>query len=361
MGTSYADYPHKESNVDVSSWHWSPNSTYTITFIATNAQGGIIGQQSERVYINVPAAAQVSQSSAVSPQVSQTYNALAGWPLYVDPSSNAAQQAKSWSGSRPADAALMQRLANQPTAAWFGSWNADVYTDVRAVMSRAATAGQAPVLVAYNIPARDCGSYSSGGANSPGGYLAWVGAFASAIGNSRAVVVLEPDALANVGCLSAPDQTTRLSLITQAVSIFKQNKNTAVYVDAGHAGWIDAATMASRLTAANIALADGFALNVSNFDTTSDSVAYGMQISAMLSNKHFIIDTSRNGNGSNGQWCNPWGRAVGQLPTAQTGNAQVDAYRWVKTPGESDGPCNGGPAAGTWWPDYALQLVQNAH
>ena len=34
------------------------------------------------------------------------------------------------------------------------------------------------------------------------------------------------------------------------------------------------------------------------------------------------------------------------------------AYLWVKRPGESDGPCNGGPSAGQWWPEYALGLAQ---
>ena len=38
----------------------------------------------------------------------------------------------------------------------------------------------------------------------------------------------------------------------------------------------------------------------------------------------------------------------------------MDAYLWVKTPGESDGTCNGGPRAGQWWPEYALGLSRTA-
>ncbi|MET0953525.1 MAG: hypothetical protein ABWX57_09565 [Aeromicrobium sp.] len=30
---------------------------------------------------------------------------------------------------------------------------------------------------------------------------------------------------------------------------------------------------------------------------------------------------------------------------------------WVKHPGESDGTCNGGPAAGLWWRAGALALL----
>ena len=33
---------------------------------------------------------------------------------------------------------------------------------------------------------------------------------------------------------------------------------------------------------------------------------------------------------------------------------------WIKTPGESDGECHGGPAAGAWWPTYALGLARRA-
>jgi endoglucanase len=38
----------------------------------------------------------------------------------------------------------------------------------------------------------------------------------------------------------------------------------------------------------------------------------------------------------------------------------LDALLWVKLPGESDGACNGGPAAGQWWQEIALELAANA-
>jgi endoglucanase len=103
-------------------------------------------------------------------------------------------------------------------------------------------------------------------------------------------------------------------------------------------------------------------LNISNFDTDAANGTYGSAISALIGNKHFVVDTSRNGNGptSDNQWCNPSGRALGHTPTTVTGNALIDAYLWVKHPGESDGTCNGGPAAGVWWPDQALSLATNA-
>ena len=73
-----------------------------------------------------------------------------------------------------------------------------------------------------------------------------------------------------------------------------------------------------------------------------------------------VIDTSRNGNGSNGEWRNPRGRALGEQPRFVDDATALDALLWVKLPGESDGACNGGPAAGTWWQEFALELAANA-
>jgi endoglucanase len=120
--------------------------------------------------------------------------------------------------------------------------------------------------------------------------------------------------------------------------------------------------MASRLSRADIAEASGFSLNVSNFFFNADNVSYGQQLSALVGGKHFIVDSGRNGLGptADSQWCNPAGRALGTRPTTQTGNSLVDAFLWIKTPGESDGSCNGAPSAGAWMPEYALGLAQRA-
>ena len=108
---------------------------------------------------------------------------------------------------------------------------------------------------------------------------------------------------------------------------------------------------------------------MSNFFRTGTAVAYGRALSRRLGGAHFVIDTSRNGNGPSLQddaggpkWCNPPGRAIGRSPTTSTGQPKVDAYLWVKQPGASDGSCRAGaPPAGHWWPEYALQLVRNRY
>ena len=289
-------------------------------------------------------------------------NPMTGATFYVDPSSKARRTADEWRATRPADAAQLDKIAAQPIARWFGNWNTDIRGDVARAVDAMTAAGALPVLVAYNIPLRDCGSYSAGGAAGADAYRAWIDGFAAGIGGRAAVVVLEPDALAGMGCLSGADQTTRLELIRHAVGAFGSLGATAVYIDAGNNRWQSPATIAARLVAAGIEHAAGFALNVSNFFSTAEETSYGNAISARVSGKHYLIDTSRNGLGAtaDAQWCNPEGRALGERPTTETGNPLVDAYLWIKVPGESDGSCNGNPSSGTWMPEYALGLAQRA-
>jgi endoglucanase len=256
----------------------------------------------------------------------------------------------------------MDKIASQPQADWFGDWSGDVRSAVASRVSTIATAGALPVLVAYNIPIRDCQGYSGGGASSPSAYKDWIRSFAAGIGSRRAIVVLEPDALAGMGCLSAADQSTRLSLLSDAVSVLAGYPGIKTYIDAGHSRWQAASVIAGRLKSAGVARAAGFSLNISNFLPTSEERGYGDQVSALVGGKHFLVDTSRNGLGpsADGQWCNPPGRALGDRPTSATGDPLADAWFWIKRPGESDGTCNGGPAAGQWWADYALGLAQRA-
>jgi len=390
MDNSTVDAPHKEVKVDLSGWSWRGEGPYKLNFIARQ-NGKVVAERAVNIYINagessssasateqsVPTAKtsvatsnalQASASSAVAsptePTPALAYeqvemrsegNPLSGLNFYVQKYTPAQRQADEWRTSRPADAQKMDMLAQTPNAKWLGGWSGNVQETVEKAMSAAKAQGQTPIFIAYNIPGRDCGGYSAGGTSD---YTNWIGSLARGIGSASAVVVLEPDALAGITCLSQGDQQKRLELLSGAVSVLKANTNTKVYLDAGHTGWVAADIMANRLQKANIARADGFALNVSNFNTTSDETQYGAQISSKVGGKHFVIDTSRNGSGSNGEWCNPWGRTIGLKPTTNTGNNLIDAYLWLKTPGESDGNCNGGPSAGVWWPEYALRLVR---
>ena len=291
---------------------------------------------------------------------SASSNPFSGRRLYVDPNSSAHRQAETWRRSRPQDAALLDRIASQPVARWLGDWSTNVAREVNDAVSTITSSGALPVFVAYDIPYRDCGSYSAGGAGGAAAYRNWIGDFARGVSGRSAIVILEPDALAGMDCLPPAGRDERVSLIRGAVQTLKAQA-ASVYIDAGNARWQPAQVMATRLQQAGIAMADGFALNVSNFQPTSINVTYGEQISRLTGGKHFIIDTSRNGMAANStEWCNPRGRALGVSPTTNTGHPLIDAFLWVKQPGESDGTCNGGPRAGSWWAAYALELSRLA-
>jgi len=281
-------------------------------------------------------------------------------PLYRDPDTQVAD----WVASHPSDArtpVLRDRIAARPQARWFTQANpSTIAAEVRSYVGPAAASGAVPVLVPYAIPQRDCGGASDGGAAALSTWRAWVDAMAGALGDTPAIVVLEPDALALEDCLSVAQRDARRAALAAAVRSFASAApGTDVYLDAGHSAWHGAAEQARRLRAAGALDAAGFATNVSNYRTTADEVAYGRALIAELGDPSLrqVIDTSRNGNGPAGtEWCDPAGRAIGRAPTLATGEPTVAAYLWVKLPGEADG-CAG--AAGQFLPDLAYALATN--
>ncbi|MBO0701587.1 MAG: glycoside hydrolase family 6 protein [Candidatus Dormibacteraeota bacterium] len=359
------------------------------------------------------------------------------------------------------DAGLLAGMEHTPRAVWIdgGSPNSARVT-VAETADRAAGKGQVPVFVAYNIPGRDCGGLSAGGAQNTAQYEAWINGIAQGLGNHHAVLILEPDSLGLLPSTNCGGPSTsypftdaeRYTELNQAVDRLEKQPNVSVYLDGTHSAWLNVADASSRLVAAGVQRAQGFFLNVSNFQFTPNLRQYGTWISDCITyatavkqgdfsscpdqywnggpsnnfngvalspygawsndaaqqdlntsgeneryatmlggtqpTTHFVIDTSRNGQGpwqptistpDPQDWCNPPGRGLGTAPTASTGNALVDAYLWIKVPGESDGQCNRGvsgssvdpvwaaitgnqsfvdPAAGKWFPQEALQLAR---
>ncbi len=297
-------------------------------------------------------------------------NPFTGASWYVARYDNAATHLRMAQKAGDAEeVALLEKIATHGGADWVGDWTAYVGDWVRRRTNAIEEAGALPLYIAYNLPNRDCGQYSAGGAESGEAYREWIRDFARGINDRKAVVILEPDGLGLLEeCLSKPDQATRLELFRFAIDTFNQLPHTYVYLDAGHSGWMTVDVAADRLQRAGVAKAQGFALNTSNYRDTDELLEYGKKISTKLGGKHFVIDTSRNGNGppevddptSEQSWCNPPGRALGTPPTTETGDPVCDAYLWLKKPGESDGECNGGPKAGEWWQEQALELARNA-
>ena len=169
--------------------------------------------------------------------------------------------------------------------------------------------------------------------------------------------MLEPDALALLPCLTSAQQSERLSLLRDAVGVFTAAR-AAVYVDIGHSGWLSVDTAVSRLRAVGADRARGVARDVSGTRWSDDEVHYARELATRLPGLHAVVDTSRDGHGPTAgrAWCNPAGRGFGISPQAVV-DAVVDAFVWVKPPGESDADSGRDePTAGSFFPSYAPRL-----
>jgi endoglucanase len=297
-------------------------------------------------------------------------SALTGVRLWTNPEGHGAEQSREFAAAGRTDlVTALEPLAAQPVATWLTGAEADPFAAAHEVTSAAAAEGRTATLVVYNLPDRDCGQFSSGGAPDADAYLGWVGALAAGIGDDPAVVVLEPDAVPHAleGCAGGTSAEDRYRTLSTAVDILGQQPGVRLYLDAGNASWIeDLDRLATGLRASGVEKAAGFALNVSNFETTQVSGDYGRRLSDRLGGARFVIDTSRNGagpppgtgSGDTSSWCNPDGVRLGETPTTEPRSDRVDALLWVKQPGDSDGECGpGDPPAGTFDLRYAAGLL----
>lgn len=305
--------------------------------------------------------------AAVTANLVTTGNARAGTlsgSLYRDPDS----QVVRWVEANPDDPrtpVIRDKIASQPQAHWLAAFDPGTVTsEVSGVVNAANAANQIPVFAVYEIPNRDCGGASAGGAPDYSQYQRWMSNFAQGVGDRTVIVVLETDALALQSCLDSSEIATRDQAIAQATQTIKNADPSAkVYLDGGHSAWNSADEQGSRLKAAGVQYADGFFTNVSNFQLLSNETAYGRSIIAYLQSngipgKHQIIDTSRNGGavGEQGDWCGDdnTDHRIGVNPNLDTGDQNIDGYLWVKPPGEADGCLY---TAGTFVPDLAYNLA----
>lgn len=286
-------------------------------------------------------------------------NPLSSPDFFVNPESAANKAIR----DHPTDRDRLAFLGDTPQFQWFTE-NDDV-ASLKSYVAAAQTAHERALVTLYAIPHRDCKGFSSGGFASGTLYDEWIREVATAIGSSSTAVIVEPDALTAMDCLSTAQQTERLDLLRSAAVTLSALPNTAVYLDGGHSQWLSPAELASRLTDAGVAHARGFSLNVSNFHWTRDEVAFGEQVARILGGKHYIVDTSRNGSGPAPaeplNWCNPSGRSAGPTPTTATDGEHADAYVWVKNPGQSDGTCDrDDPYSGLWFNSWALDFIRRS-
>jgi len=258
---------------------------------------------------------------------------------------------------------LALEIFKHPQSFWYGDNpkkpKKHMEKSIRRLLNRAKP--QLPILVVYNIPNRDVGQYSKGGAKSKERYLDFIERFAKGVGEDSPIIIYEPDALPHSTLLSEEDREWRLQLMKESLQLLTDNCNGIVYIDVGHSAWLppkDADVLLNKVTNPKVR---GFSMNTCNYRTTKECLKWGKRLCKYQGeDTHFVIDTSRNGNGpKDDEWCNPQGRGLGESPTTDTEHRLCDAFLWVKIPGESDGKCNGGPKAGMFWGEQAEELVQN--
>ena len=140
--------------------------------------------------------------------------------FYTDPDSNAQR----WVAANPNDSrmpAIRDGIARNPGARWFGDWSGDIRAATDAYVDAATAAGKVPILVAYNIPKRDCGGQSTGGAANAAAYRQWITDFGAGVAGRAAIVILEPDAVTQLDCLTQAQIDERFLLIEHALAKFE--------------------------------------------------------------------------------------------------------------------------------------------
>lgn len=368
------------------------------------------------------AARTTAPETATGTVVPRGGNPFAGASFHVDPLFIAKVERSV--AANPGDAVLLRKAEVFPTAIWLDSIASTRNTsrDLDEALGQQARSGQpvVSVFVLYDIPGRDCAAAASTGElelDAGGRYerefIDVVAAEFHSHASQRIVAILEPDSLANlatnlrIGKCKAAEGAYR-SAVVYAVRKLAM-PHVYLYLDAAHAGWLGWDANRSKIAHIFRQVLDdaggpdkvrGFSTNVSNFDALSDDdgkqlepafpcpdeLTYIQKLSESLaevgiSGKGFIVDTGRNGRGGirskPGVWCNVKGAGLGERPQASPAPG-VDAYFWVKPPGDSDGASEpsspgydtactgphsavGAPAAGAWFSAYFVDLVKNAN
>lgn len=231
----------------------------------------------------------------------------------------------------------------------------------------AAAARKTPVLTVYGIPGRDCGMYSSGNPlTTAAQYRGWIRQIARGLSGTKALVVIEPDALPlfSSDLQACPQKPAGWQGMLRFASRVLSKVGAWTYLDAGHSNWTPYDERPAVLKAAGIGFARGFSTNVSNFRPTADERAYAAELLDGLrklgvTGKRYVIDTSRNGAAPSADGhdvINPTWARVGRPPRLVFDGA-FDGTLWVKHPGESDGTVNGGPPSGQWCDFLADRLL----
>jgi cellulose 1,4-beta-cellobiosidase len=320
----------------------------------------------------------------------------------------------------------IMKVADYPSAGWLDSIgaikNLKVWLDEAKKQQDKSGKPTLAVVIVYDLPNRDCSAEASAGELkvAQNGLQRYKSEFIDPITaefkahpDQPIAVVLEPDSLGNLATnMALPAcQEARPAYKEGVVYAIKSFAlpNVSVYLDAAHSGWLGWDDNRAKIAkifrqvlseAGGPGMIRGFATNTSNYTSLSNrdgaileptnpcpnELTYVKTLRKTLEmsgfkNHHFIIDTARNGKGGIrhawGNWCNIKGAGLGERPRADP-EPDIDAYFWLKPPGESDGVADpkaprfdpmcagqdaapGAPQAGQWFESYFLDLVRNAN
>ena len=277
----------------------------------------------------------------------------------------------------PATAAKLRVIADEPETKRFGSWTADPKHEIATFLQRAQATdpGAIPLVATYRLKHLRCGHVSDPPAEADA-YKRWYQQFAEGIGNHSVVLFYEIDALITAPCLSHQGLKVRIDELRSAIATLSALPHAVVYVDAGAGDAHDKGFMARMLRWVGVERIQGFFTNSTHQDWTSREIRYASWLVRRLGGRpHYVVNTAANGRGpliprsrvkhGNSVRCNAPGRGLGPRPTSAVPPQfrNLDGFFWIGNPGRSAGRCvrsAGAPPTGSFWLDYALELIRNA-
>ncbi|KAJ3199026.1 hypothetical protein HDU67_003164, partial [Dinochytrium kinnereticum] len=300
----------------------------------------------------------------------------------------------------PSIARLANTVRTFPTAVWLDRLFSTLSISPTLNAAAEQAKGQQILVqfVIYNLPGRDCKAFASAGEIPKGGmntYKMFIDQAALFLkqkaSNIRLSLIIEPDSLPNLATnigTNQCDETTEKEYpegVAYAIAKLSEIPNTHLYLDAGHGGWLgwpDGMEKVAPVFKRTLERAKqinpradirGFAASVANYSPFSSTECPAKELCPLTTNKvtkeinydwnpsidedrftrrlnaylgaaglptRWIVDTSRSGKAKIrshwGSWCNAKGAGMGQPPQANPA-PQVDAFTWIKPPGESDG------------------------
>jgi cellulase/cellobiase CelA1 len=298
---------------------------------------------------------------------------LKGARFYVAGSqSNAGIAARHLAKSHPSWARILGVMARQPAAQRIFFWNTPDPATAALHYLEAANIrqpGTTAQMTTYSLVHGHCTGHWSDSPAMINRYERWIDRLAYGIGNFHVAMFLELDSLLTVGCLSHHGVDVRLAALHYAIDRLEQQPHVVVYVDAGAASItpVPWQTTVRLLRQAGVRDGNGFFVNSTHFDWTTQEIFNGQREARALGGVHFVVATSVSGRGPLvvppgshvKTLCDPAGRGSGPIST-DTGYKYVDGFLWFNNPGGSPGPCPGVPGAPPvreFWPAYAVGLI----